>query len=172
MFEIIQRLSAQKKLCAIYANRSGENKFEVGYIEDFDENYILLGSISPNGEEDGGVVIPIDNIFQIDYDNIYLKNIATLCANKRVMAIKTAGKGSLLERVVKNVMDDAICCTFDFGDYSVLGYLSEILDGCAVMRVINENAEFDGYTAINIDDAMYFSFNSLENKKFKKLISR
>lgn len=164
MLEIIRRLCKQHKLCGIYTDRDEADTFEAGYIETFDEEYLLMSAVSPDGEYDGYVVIPVKNIFQIDYDNIYLKDVEKLYKDEKKEKINLPG-GSLLIGAMEYVKTNRVCCTCDFADYSVMGYLTDITDGCAVINVIGENAKPDGYTAVCVGDIRFFSFDLPENKK-------
>lgn len=165
MLEIIRRLCKRHKFCGIYTDRSEADKFDAGYIEAFDEEYILMSAVSPDGEYDGYVVIPVKNIFQIDYDNIYLKDVEKFYRYEKKENINLLGGKSLLIGAMEYAKANRVCCICDFSDYSVMGYLNDITDGCAVINVIDENANLDGYTAVYVGDIRFFSFDLPEDKK-------
>jgi len=171
MNKIIEKMHSQKKLCAIYSNKNEEDSFEVGYIEKIDKTHIIISAISPDGQYDGVVVIRIDDIFQIDYDNIYLKNLEKLSLSTEVEKISVNfEKDALLYGAMEYARNYKVCCTINFENYSISGYLTDFIDDCVIMNIVDEVGRRDGYTAIIIDDVKYFSFGSLENKKLSSLL--
>lgn len=79
MFEkILSDAKINKKIVSIYPDVDKTAKFNLGFIEDFSDDYVLLASISTNGKYDGYITVQRDDIFKIETDSEYIVYIETL----------------------------------------------------------------------------------------------
>ena len=57
---------------------AGENKFNVGYLLESDEEFTLFNSLTTTGAENGLYLTRTEDIFRIDSEDAYTKKIARL----------------------------------------------------------------------------------------------
>ena len=82
MKRILEELKENQKLCSLYINFQDTSKFIFGKILEVDEMHIIFYSLSPDGEYDGLMLIKIDNILRIEYDDLYTARMNRLLDEK------------------------------------------------------------------------------------------
>lgn len=53
MNDVLSEIKQAKELCEIYTNEECTNKFSVGYVLAFDDDYVVIKMYDSNGHYDG-----------------------------------------------------------------------------------------------------------------------
>lgn len=78
MKEEIKRLIESKTLCEICIDYDDPNSFGVGYFLACDDEYYVVWYVNPYGFYNGIGCVPIDNVYRIQTDTAYLRDIQIL----------------------------------------------------------------------------------------------
>lgn len=74
----LEELKKNKKIASFYTNENNTIKFSVGYIIDYNDEYFVLATISPEGLYDGFVLKETSSVTRINVDGKYENKILTL----------------------------------------------------------------------------------------------
>lgn len=72
---ILNQSKEQNSYISIYTNQEDINKFSMGIVANFDDDFILLKKVSPEGNYDGFSIVLVEYIYCIEFDDNYLKKI-------------------------------------------------------------------------------------------------
>lgn len=108
----LQQLFINKEISLIYSNIEEPSKFSAGVIGELYENELVLESYLPNGKYDGYVVIPISDIFKVEFKTKYAKKISDLgifykISHQLLNQKKENGYLDLLKLIVKTKLSQS-----------------------------------------------------------------
>lgn len=85
LLEDLKEYMKGKELIEVYYDDSNTQNFIVGFIIQVDNLHCILQLVTPEGNQDGYLLIGTDEIFSVVSKSRYLKKIMTLIMNKQVV---------------------------------------------------------------------------------------
>ena len=160
-----QDYSAQNRFIAIYNNKDEPTQFECGFVFFTDENFVGIFSISPSGEPNGLRIICNKQIFRIDLDNSYLKDLTQKYA-------ELGCPSSDLSETFKIIENDILKSVFEFSmsskrlltvqlhnsDYDFIeGFVDEYGDDYCILHSGENDTDDYSHTIFQTEAITYIS---------------
>lgn len=172
--EMLENFKKSKKLVSLYSNVENKDAFNVGFIVDYDSEFLLLNSISTYGKYDGILLIYIDDIFRIDIDSKYENKLLKLLSNGEIINYEFKRTGSCMEKILDYAKENDSIISISFFDSDnksdVVGKVKSYNDNQIEISCYDEYGEADGISYINTDEVNYVSLDSLDEKMITDLI--
>lgn len=157
--EILEKSKNEKILLAIYTNIEETNRFIVGYVKDYDKTMVYLKSIDTQGNFDGFIYCKMEDIYEIEYDDRYLRRFELLINNKDIFEkdseinIKHNTEEDFTITLLQAAVDSGLIVTFDINyDYSITGYIEKFDNSSCIIREITDDGDEDGFNVIRLND--------------------
>ncbi len=176
MKRILEELKENQKLCSLYINFQDTSKFVFGKILKIDEMHIIFFSFSPDGEYDGLLLIKIDNILRVEYDDLYTARMNRLINDKNFLCkfdIDSIENNNLIELLLNLLLKEKIIISIellDSGTYDIIGFVEEINENTCKISQVNDDGQDDGVTYIRINDITQISADSLDERRILRLL--
>lgn len=124
---LLKEFQDQSVLVAIYSDCNNTDKFSVGKILGVDDDFVLLGCVTPTGAYDGFAILRIDHCILAERDTQYLKKMKTLCTLKNMQWKKVIIQNNVVDEMLKYAAEQKCCVNIelcDSGFYDVQGIVS------------------------------------------------
>lgn len=175
MKRILEEIKESQKLCSLYINFQDTSKFIFGKILEVDEMYIIFFSFSPDGEYDGLMLIKIDNILRIEYDDLYAARMNRLLDDKNLsckLNVYSTEHNNLAELFLNMLLKEKLIISVELLDsaiYDIIGFVEEISGNICKISQVNDDGQSDGVTYIRINDITQISADSLDERRILRL---
>lgn len=177
MIERIRECMINEEWVCIYEGNEHES-FIFGMIVDMDDQYYTIHRFTPNGEDDGLLMMDIESVFRIEIDTKYIQKMRKLIDTDGICGFHfvkapDASEGSscsmrLLELAVKE--DRVVGIELSQSEITdIFGRIQCIGENTLTVRQINDYGEADGLTVCFLDDITELSIGSESDKIREKL---
>ena len=175
MKNYLQEIKDKNILCEIYNDKSDSSKFFLGYIIAYDERVMIVENISSNGVHDGYYCLPLESIFRICWDTVYIRNFVKLLAGKDFKRgnLKLDVK-NLLSGFLAQIKSSKILCNVElYNDElsELTGYLEDADEVNLLVNLINTDGLSDGKALIRLEDISCVSIDTEYLNKIKAFCS-
>lgn len=170
----VKKYCKNKDLCEIYSDTSNSDKFVVGYIVAYDEQFLIINQIDQYGYYDGMFCTLIRDIIRIQVKTIYLARILKLIqyhnTNIQAVSFKDYSWDNLMEFVKIN---HRIClielCNSAIVD--IVGYVKEYHpeENKAIILQMNDDGKTDGESEIDCGYISSLIYDSQDARKIEIL---
>lgn len=173
MIRILNDLCASKEMACFYSNYDKTENFNVGVVLAVNDREIALQLISPDGNDDGILVMDVADIFRVARNGLYMDKIKKLCPSFSLSDISDKiDENNIFESLLK-----AACTTkeilsielVDSGIIDVMGIVEAVEDGECTIKEIDEYGYEDGYSYVEIDNITQLAYSREEEKRILKL---
>lgn len=162
MIEKIKQI--QNGIISIYTNKYDLNVFYAGKYIDNDKKYLMIHSVNPNGEDDGLMCIKITDIYRVDYDGEYEKNLFLKSKFSNYdITLKDNFLRDLLE-YAKNKKYIVELQMYNNDENCVIGYVQEIDNEHVVINIVNESGSIEGETIVMLESISLVGCNGCQSK--------
>lgn len=173
MFNTLCKLHLSKEMACIYADSNDTSKFHFGTIIAVLENEVAIQMISPDGENDGIIVIGINNINRIETNSQYVEKMKKLYVS-RSMPINE------LQIVDESIIKSVLLFAFkekqvvsiellDSGCYDVVGIIKTIDAVECSIKQFDEYGYVDGNACFRIRDITKMAVSTQDEKRIMRL---
>ena len=173
MLKILYELCLSKEMACIYTNYNDTSKFHFGTIIAVNEEEIAIQTISPDGENDGIVVIGTDYINRVETNSQYIEKMKKLCAGDSLFL-------NDLEIDNNNIINSILLFAFkekevvsieliDSGYNDVIGIIEEIDDIECKIKQFNEYGYVDGELYFRVNDITKVAVLTQDEKRIMRL---
>lgn len=157
----LQQLFINKEISLIYSNIEEPSKFSAGVIGELYENELVLESYLPNGKYDGYVVIPISDIFKVEFKTKYAKKISDLgifykTSHQLLNQKKENGYLDLLNYAYCENKIISIELNYS-GVTDAQGFVREIKQNACAIDMLDEYGNNDGISIIKLDEISHLT---------------
>ncbi len=175
MMDIIKKVVEEKLLCEIYSNCDDLNTFAVGYILEYDDDFILYKSVDKYGNDDGLYCRAIDTVVKIQYATKYLCALLYLIQDKRFELVDKFN-GNLLYNILNYALQNKFICNIELCDddsSTEFGLVSSLFQDSPYVgfSVVDGYGQKDGEASINNNDISCVSLLTLDTKRVQILFS-
>ncbi len=172
--DILEEFKTNKKLVSLYTNIENRDAFNVGFILDYDTEFLLLNSISTYGKCDGVLMIYIDEIFRIESDSIYNNKLLKLLNNDKLINYQFGKYNSCIEKMFNYAKDNDMIISLSFFDSDnrndVIGKVMSFDNEQVKLSCYDEEGRKDGISIIKTSDINFASIDSEDEKMISFLI--
>jgi len=173
-FQSINNALNEKELISIFTDKENTDNFSAGFVIILNEETLIFNSINPDGMDDGLEVININDIYEIAYDDQYLKRLKFLRENsdefiKKTEFILSDNEKSFYDVLCKckeNKVLVSINLCYGIGHY---GIINEIDGECVLLQDFDEIGKEDGFSCFKISDIIKIFIDDKKLKKIKML---
>lgn len=173
MLKILSELYLSKDMACIYTSRQDHGCFYFGRISAVNDEEVAISSVSQDGDDDGIIVMPADDVVRVETGSRYCEKMRKPCAEKVIDTDKYTIDGdnialSLLQSAAEKKLFVSIEL-LDSGYDDVIGYVESAADGECKVRQVDEYGYEDGYSSFSVRDITYMSCDSQDEKRLMRL---
>lgn len=176
MLKILFDFCSKKQIASIYTNSNDVNKFHFGYILSVSEEDIAIHMFSPDGEDDGIIVMDVDNVFRVEENSLYIKKMLNLCPNNGftpyVLDIESGKIKNSIISFAKKEKHIVSIELLESGFNDIVGLIYEICDNQCKIEQFDEYGNKDGFSYVSIESITKITLLSSEEKRIEKLLRR
>lgn len=169
LMEILKELNSET-LVSFYDDINDTEKFYVGYYICSDDEFALFNLVTTRGYEDGLYLTAIDNIFRIDYDDLYTKKIEKLfCINNQRKIDFPNNNSELFKNIVNYSIENDYIVSIGYEDNQISGFVKEFYNDYIVISSVNEYGEYDGRSIVSNSIIEFLRCNSGDERNISLL---
>lgn len=173
MNNLLKDLTNSNTACGVYTNWEDKDKFSVGYIIGYDEEFFVMEKIDPYGRQDGISCKLIKDVFKVETDSVYCKNIEKLFyLHNRYRYISTTFTENVALNVLKYAKEAHKICGIEIGEsgaFDVIGFIADICNDKVTIDTVSTSGLPDGTSYIDLNDISEISCDSLDERKIEEL---
>jgi hypothetical protein len=178
LFEVIKRAQREKRLLGVRTN-TADGRFSVGHVVSHSDELLMLRVINRDGMQTGIQSYDIEDIFQLDFDDRYIRNIELKEDNldKVYAGIKSPDFMEqeylniplLLSRAMQN--KQLIFLTTRVGP-DLYGYVRQFTEQEILLECFTEYGEDDGIVIIRVDNIRHFVWSDEDTRMIELHLKR
>lgn len=153
--EFLLKAIKNKEKISVYFSSSENDKFCFGDVVFCNEDFLLLSSYTPYGDDDGFILKRSDEVIKIEADSKYNNKMEKLIKYKGTDHTPFEVKG---DNIVEQILEYAkkshrlLSILLYNSDVFLTAYMSSVTDTFCEAELINEYGEKDGRTVFVMDD--------------------
>ena len=156
-----------------YINKSNTTAFIFGKILGINDTQIAICMVSPEGDYDGVIVINIDAIYRIEWDDLYSQDMKAKMKEKELPKTEVAFcDGDFFETLLDYsiAMKDVVTIeVMESGYEDLIGFVENKDDLFCTVRQISKDGLPDGYSMIRLEDITQVCCESADEIQLKEL---
>lgn len=161
MINLIKKFYDENAVVSIYKDFDDTAVCEVGYINTYNDDEILLSSINKRGEYDGYILLHIDDIFRIEANGKYEEKMKKLYSLKKQKHEKfELANDGVAYRIFDFAKENNLIVCFDFEDDCRRGFVQRYEENICIIKTVTDYSEPDGEAIIDIDQANSISLDT------------
>ncbi len=163
----LKKAKIANQIISIHSDPSEQSKCSVGFVDQIKSGWVRLRAISPEGEEAGYEIRPLEEIFRIDINSDYENKIDFLRNNykdifEEVELSLPIEKGNIIFTTLKEAQQKhlvVILWTEDEFD-SVIGYVENLEQDSVRILSIDDFGREDGFIILDLTKVTSVDCNS------------
>lgn len=176
MNDILSNSKLRKTLIGFH--ESGiDNNFQVGFVLDFNEEFILFQSVNRFGVKDGIHTVKTSNLEKIEIDTFYIRGIQVLFENHNLISNQITNKATIsfseswqYDFLNENsLIGELIAFQMGGAEFYDFGFLIDFDEEYLSVNLIGDSGENQGMSVYHLIDIDAFGLDSLECRKRKQL---
>lgn len=171
-----KKVCNENKFVSIYSNCADTEKFIYGKILYVNEEEVLIYMVSPNGDFDGLLVMPITRVFRLEYGGDYEAKMKLLMSQYELpvfdYSVDNLHIGSSILKIALETGQIVSIELLDSDIDDVVGIVESVDRNLCKIKQINDYGREDGYSIINLDDITQISYNSEDERRRKVLCKK
>ncbi|SFA99869.1 MULTISPECIES: hypothetical protein [unclassified Bacillus (in: firmicutes)] len=173
MLKQLEEAKNNKQLLEIYRDLSDVEKFKAGKVLNVNEEYTILADISADGLYDGFSLIITENIFQINKNTRYLKNLEILFEAKKQNHFRfDVENEDLIQGFFEVAKKQALVVIVEISEVGTIqGLVNRIEDDIVVISALTNDGVLDGETFVKKEDITCITCDNQEANCLKILYS-
>ncbi|GAA3927029.1 hypothetical protein [Hymenobacter algoricola] len=168
--EILKRAQSEKRLLGVRTSQA-EGRFSVGYVISYSDELLMLRVINRDGMQTGIQSFNMQDIFQLDFDDRYIRNIELKENNldKVYAGLKSPAFMEQEYLTVPLLLSRAlqarqlVYLTSQVGP-DLYGYVRQATEEELLLECYTEFGEPDGTTAIRVDNIRSFIWSDEDTR--------
>ncbi|MFC9601529.1 hypothetical protein ACFTQL_27675 [Peribacillus butanolivorans] len=169
----LQKAAEKGELVELYTDTEDVDKFAIAKVLKVSDDYVILANVSPIGMYDGFHLLNTDDVYQINVETRYIRNIEKLYLAKKQNHIEFNVDNenlmlSMLEFAEKN---NFVILVELFEGGTVQGFIKKIEDIILVVSILTDFGEPDGESYMKLEDISSISSDNEEGICLKILYS-
>jgi hypothetical protein len=157
--ELLESARVERRIVTLRTNPSEPSRFALGYVVDHNDETVMLKMVNPNGLLHGLRAIRKSEIFQLDYDDRYIRNVELKENNLDKIYGRVKGL-DFVEEVYLTIPEilaksNQLQHVLYFYTYSGMNYYATVVrltEDEFIADCYNEYGEPDGTSVFRLDD--------------------
>jgi len=156
-YKLLDEALSRQELISIYTDKENTEEFAAGFLISINKEFVLLKSISPNGKEDGIEVINFNEIYELSFDDFYLKQLKYLFKHSNELIYKKEinfceKETNFYEILYKFKENKSLIAFVLYNKIVHIGVVNDIDNEYVLLQEINEKGKEDGFSCFKIYD--------------------
>lgn len=173
MLNILSKIYTSKEMFSLYKNKEDIDSFLCGIILALNKKEIAIQMFSPDGNENGIIVLDINKVFRVDTNGQYIEKIKKLCSlNRPVSSLKLLNEHDILQSVIFLAIQTQKVVSIELmnsGYNDIIGVIKELKDDQCSIKLIDEYGFEDGFSYVSIQDITEITYSSADENRIHKL---
>lgn len=173
MLNILYQLCFSKQPASIYTNDRETDKFHFGIVLAVNDDEIAIQLISPNGDDDGVMILGTPSVFRVETDGQYAEKMKKLYMHNPVSVFdgKIDEANILQSMLLIALKNNAVLSIelLDSGLNDVVGVVDAIEAEQCKIRQIDEYGYEDGFSYVFIRDITKISYLTENEQRILRL---
>lgn len=174
MKKLLEKFKQEKKVVSISNDLSDTGKCWTGFVNEVDDDYVLIAHISENGFYDGFCLHAIDGIFNIEQGMSYEKKTHKLYELRKQShpLLSLDMTNGLLEGLLLYVKNEEIFITIaliEDDSYPPTGLIEEMTEDFICLKNFTSSGEENGFSYIKKEDIHQLFIDSLPEQNLALL---
>lgn len=175
LIESLVEIKEKELYASIYADLDNTSRFLFGKVPLLNDDHLIIESYSPNGQDDGFVLLEVKNVYKTEINSKYSQKMMALinhhnCSNHEKIDIKETNHSLVEHLLLFSQLKKYIVSIELLGNgVMFLGLVDSIQNELCCIKQIDEYGEDDGVTYIDILDISMITCNGEEEKYLKIL---
>ncbi len=171
LFEILNDSKSKKKLIGIW-QYGDEDGFLMGYVIDFNEEFVLFQHYTKFGKKDGIMTLLVDGIESIDFDDEYSKAMSFLTENSEQIYNQPEidlkindSKDWITETINKLSGNRQQIISLEINRTYYSGYIIKSSKSDFLLKCVGKMGEDEGKVVYRIQDVSELKINDLDDRR-------
>jgi hypothetical protein len=174
IIKILTKALLNSKLIGIRTYFEDWDKVIIGFVKEINETNVIIEEIDKQGLIIGYMIIEIDDIINLDYDDKYQRKLEFLNKLKKQsyenIQLTVLKKGEKLISYFQELIDEKYITEFHFDDnHYEIGILQEFDEKYILCKNIGNNGEYEGISCFTIEYLTGIKYKGIEQYKIKLL---
>lgn len=171
--KILKESQMSRNKLSVYFSSSESNSFCFGNVVFCNDEYFILSSYTPYGEDDGFILRKVDEITRVEIDSKYNKKMESLI---KIMCTEhtsfIANADDIVGFILKEAKNNHRILSIEFfdSDELAIGYIYSLSYPLCEIKQINEYGENDGKLVFDVDNISSIRFESKDELTLEKLV--
>lgn len=162
-----------KEMICVYSDETDTESFATGYVVGVSDDDIILYHLTPNGNYDGYLLLPINKVFLIEHDTKYSNKIKYISEKQSKQNIQYFDDENLKSCLIKYAFENDLIIEVQLinsGLNDVVGKVFSFDEETIIIDKYTEYGEKDGHAIFNILDITRLSCDNEEERIIKYII--
>lgn len=167
-------------MVSVYSSHIEPDKCSIGYIDLISSEHFIMKHVTPDGKSDGYIVRKIEDVFRVDFNGEYEKNLELLyrlqkqqhqqfVKNNKIEEINLFEETLIFAQ--KNNLVVTICIDETENQDDIVGFVKNInVQGVTISRISLNGLE-DGETSVFIEHIIKIDCDTIDEKKYMLLFA-
>lgn len=174
LIESLNEIKEKELYASIYADFDDANSFFFGKVSLLSDDYLIIESYSPNGQDGGFALIEVKSVYKIEINTKYSQKMMRLIYSNSTVHEKIDMKEAN-DNIVENLLLFSklkryiVSIVMSSNREMFMGLVDSIKNGLCCIKQINEYGEDDGAAYINTLDISGIACNREKGRYIKIL---
>ena len=169
MIDFLKSLMMKKKYVCVHADEANPSRFIFGKLIGLDSAFFAISMVSPEGDYDGVLIKPIEDVIYTETSNSYEKNMSVLMKRRGFFEkIIEVDESDLLRWSLSYAMDNRTIVSIELchsGVDDVSGFVSAINENICQVKCVDNNGVEDGFSYIKLSEITQLCFDSCDEQR-------
>ena len=175
----LKQVQENNKLITIRTNTDDADKFNVGYILNFNDEFVTVKSINAQGLPFGVFTIKISDIYGVDMNDNYLRKLELKMLNLKTVFADTPSPSFYADpiidfrKILLNAKSQLQMINVNFyRDLGIYGFVKEVGEEEFMLDVFNTDGIYDGVSVYLIEDIKNIYWDDEDIRMINLLIEK
>lgn len=164
-------------MIGLYNREVVTDDFCVGYVLDFDENFVIMQQVTEYGEKDGILIKQIETLNKIETRNDYLNGCQTLLKNPHPLPAQTSANVKISPSEVwqyhflneNSILGEMMSFDLIGDEFYNFGFLVDFDEENIIILLVGQGGESLGRNVYQLSDIASFGIDTLQCRKRRYL---
>ena len=169
MLNILNELYETGTFASFYTNFEKQDYFHFGKIIALNENNVALQLLDTDGQDDGVMIMDVNNIFRVELNGQYYNKMRKLFSPEKIVDydFKIEKGDDIIKSVLSHATLNKVIVSIELcesGYNNIVGFVLEINGNECKALLIDDYGEEDGYTYFSTDCISSMAYSRKEEK--------
>ncbi|MGI6745871.1 MAG: hypothetical protein ACOX45_07000 [Acutalibacteraceae bacterium] len=158
---------------SLYTDNEDTEKFSLGFVQEFSNDYVLIDSITPFGFYDGYTIKSYKDIYRLEHKDKYGEKVYKLYLlheqKHQIVDLKT---DNLIFDLIHFAYENSLVVAIELHDSKIddlIGFVSDIQDSMVTIEQLDSDGRNDGESVVSLEDITCVTCDSEREMAIKLL---